>query len=77
MIEDRNSDNAYWTPASVYRRADGRVVTYPHTVTDRGKPGSLVVNAAGKRFTNEAVSYHRFVQAMLRAHNKAAQFRRT
>jgi succinate dehydrogenase/fumarate reductase flavoprotein subunit len=54
----------------VYRRADGQVITYPHTVTDRGKPGSLVVNAAGRRFTNEAVSYHRFVQAMLRAHNQ-------
>jgi succinate dehydrogenase/fumarate reductase flavoprotein subunit len=69
VIEDRNSDNAYWSPASVFRRADGRVVTYPHTVTDRGKPGSLAVNAAGRRFTNEAVSYHRFVQAMLRGHN--------
>jgi len=72
VIEDRNTDNAYWAPASVYRRADGRVVTYPHTVTDRGKPGSMVVNAAGKRFTNEAVSYHRFVQAMLRTHNEDA-----
>lgn len=72
VIDDQNTDNAYWTPASVYRRADGRVVTYPHTVTDRGKPGSIVVNAAGKRFTNEAVSYHRFVQAMLRSHNKGS-----
>jgi succinate dehydrogenase/fumarate reductase flavoprotein subunit len=70
VIDNRNSDNAYWTPASVYRRDDGRVVTYPHTVTDRGKPGSLAVNAAGQRFTNEAVSYHRFVQAMLRGHNE-------
>lgn len=69
VIEDGNTDNAYWTPASVYRRADGNTVTYPHTVTDRGKPGSIVVNAAGRRFTNEAVSYHRFVQAMFRAHN--------
>jgi succinate dehydrogenase/fumarate reductase flavoprotein subunit len=69
VIDDQNTDNAYWTPASVYRRADGRVVTYPHTVTDRGKPGSIVVNAAGRRFTNEAVSYHRFGQAMFRSHN--------
>ena len=69
-IEDGNTNNAFWTPASVYRRADGRTVVYPHTVTDRGKPGSLVVNAAGRRFTNEAVSYHEFGQAMFRAHNE-------
>lgn len=60
-----NTNNAYWSPASVYARADGRRVVYPHTVTDRGKPGSLVVNAAGRRFTNEAVSYHRFGEALL------------
>ena len=70
VVEDRNTDNAYWTPASVYRRADGEVITYPHTVTDRGKPGSLAVDASGRRFTNEAVSYHRFVQAMLRGHDR-------
>ena len=60
-----NTNNAYWSPASVYTRADGRRVVYPHTVTDRGKPGSVVVNAAGRRFTNEAVSYHRFGEALL------------
>ena len=69
-IEDGNTDNAFWAPASVYRRADGRTVVYPHTVTDRGKPGSLVVNDAGRRFTNEAVSYHEFGRAMFRAHNE-------
>lgn len=68
-IEDNNSDNAFWAPASIYHRADGRTVVYPHTVTDRGKPGSLVVNDAGRRFTNEAVSYHEFGRAMFRAHN--------
>lgn len=70
VIEDGNTNNAYWTPASVYHRTDGRTVVYPHTVTDRGKPGSLVVNDAGRRFTNEAVSYHEFGQAMFRAHNE-------
>jgi succinate dehydrogenase/fumarate reductase flavoprotein subunit len=60
-----NTNNAYWSPASVYTRKDGRKVVYPHTVTDRGKPGSVVVNACGRRFTNEAVSYHRFGEALL------------
>lgn len=67
-----NANNAYWSAASVYRRADGRKVVYPHTVTDRGKPGSLVVNRAGRRFTSEAVSYHRFGEALLRAGNLPA-----
>ncbi len=66
-----NTNNAYWSPASVYIRKDGRKVVYPHTVTDRGKPGSIVVNAAGRRFTNEAVSYHRFGEALLQGNDKA------
>jgi len=65
VVGTDNTNNAYWSPASVYTRTDGRKVVYPHTVTDRGKPGSLVVNAAGRRFTNEAVSYHRFGEALL------------
>lgn len=65
-----NTNNAYWSPASVYIRKDGRKVVYPHTVTDRGKPGSVVVNSAGRRFTNEAVSYHRFGEALLQGNSK-------
>lgn len=52
-------------PVCCSSRADGRKVVYPHTLTDRGKPGSLVVNRAGRRFTNEAVSYHRYGEALL------------
>ncbi len=65
QVRTDNTNNAYWSPASAYTRADGRRVVYPHTVTDRGKPGSLVVNSSGRRFTNEAVSYHRFGEALL------------
>src|SRR5581483_712524 len=61
---------AVWTPASLPARGDGRPGVYPHTVTDRGKPGMLAVSAAGLRFTNEADSYHEFVKAMLRTHNQ-------
>lgn len=67
-----NANNAYWSPASVYVRKDGRKVVYPHTVTDRGKPGSLVVNRAGRRFTSEAISYHRFGEALLKPGNLPA-----
>ena len=60
---------AYWVPASLFRRADGGRGVFPHTVTDRAKPGVIAVNAAGRRFVNEALSYHEFVLAMLRDGN--------
>jgi succinate dehydrogenase/fumarate reductase flavoprotein subunit len=63
---------AYWAPASRFQRADGSHGVFPHTVTDRSKPGVIAVNASGKRFVNEALSYHEFVLAMLRDGNDAA-----
>ncbi|MDA9482325.1 succinate dehydrogenase [Bradyrhizobium sp. CCBAU 11445] len=57
---------AYWVPASLFRRADGSRGVFPHLVTDRAKPGVIAVNAAGRRFVNEALSHHEFVLAMLR-----------
>ncbi|SFI02077.1 FAD-dependent oxidoreductase [Bradyrhizobium sp. Gha] len=57
---------AYWVPVSLFRRADGSRGVFPHTITERAKPGVIAVNAAGRRFVNEALSYHEFVLAMLR-----------
>jgi succinate dehydrogenase/fumarate reductase flavoprotein subunit len=65
------ADPAYWVPASLFARADGSRGVFPHTVTDRAKPGVIAVNAAGWRFVNEALSYHEFVRAMLRDGNGA------
>jgi len=65
-------DPALWVPVSRYTAADGRDVIYPHTVTDRAKPGAIAVDLSGRRFVNEAVSYHEFVRAMLRSPNCAA-----
>ncbi len=64
-------DGAFWVPASVFTRRDGGRGLYPHTVTDRAKPGLIAVDANGQRFVNEAVSYHEFVRAQL-ANEKSA-----
>jgi succinate dehydrogenase/fumarate reductase flavoprotein subunit len=70
-LNTRVATPAYWVPASRFRRADGSEGVFPHTVTDRAKPGIIAVNSSGKRFVNEALSYHEFVLAMLRDGNDA------
>jgi succinate dehydrogenase/fumarate reductase flavoprotein subunit len=61
----------FWVPVSVFRREDHSLGVYPHTVTDRAKPGLIAVNQLGKRFVNEAVSYHEFVKAQVNVQNNA------
>ena len=62
------SDGALWAPVSVVPRADGSKGLFPHLVLDRAKPGLIAVNSVGRRFVNEAVSYHDFVLAMFESH---------
>jgi succinate dehydrogenase/fumarate reductase flavoprotein subunit len=56
--------NACLTPVSWLKRKDGTVVKYPHLAFDRCKPGSIIVDARGRRFTNEAGTYHDVGKAM-------------
>jgi succinate dehydrogenase/fumarate reductase flavoprotein subunit len=70
-ISDRDLSAAFWAPASIRRRADGSIAVLPHFVLDRSKPGTLVVDGNGRRFVNEAISYHQFALEML-AHGKSA-----
>jgi hypothetical protein len=65
-LAESGSILAFWVPGSKFRRKDGTQAVFPHTVTDRAKPGLIAVNSDGKRFVNEAVSYHEFVGAQLR-----------
>jgi succinate dehydrogenase/fumarate reductase flavoprotein subunit len=62
---------ALWMPSSVMQQPDGHLSVFPHIMLDRAKPGVIAVNSSGRRFVNEANSYHDFVAAMLRSHREA------
>lgn len=53
-----------WAPVSLVPRADGTQARFPHLV-ERAKPGIIAVDTAGRRFVNEADSYHDFIRALL------------
>jgi succinate dehydrogenase/fumarate reductase flavoprotein subunit len=57
---------AAWVPTSVTTRPDGSHGVMPHFI-DRAKPGVIAVTRHGTRFTNEANSYHDFVQDLVKA----------
>jgi succinate dehydrogenase/fumarate reductase flavoprotein subunit len=65
-LEDAGASPVFCTPVSQMTKRDGTVVSFPHLVTDRQKPGLIAVDARGRRFTDESASYHAFVQAMHR-----------
>src|SRR3984957_11374984 len=65
-IEDTLPNAAAWVPVSITTRKDGSQGVMPHFI-DRAKPGVIAVMRDGARFTNEANSYHDFVQAMMKA----------
>jgi succinate dehydrogenase/fumarate reductase flavoprotein subunit len=66
VSDDQQGTGGFWTPVSVSRNRDGTTGLFPHLSLDRAKPGLIAVNGEGKRFVNEADSYHDFVEAMLR-----------
>ena len=57
---------AAWVPVSRVPRKSGGWGVFPHFI-DRAKPGLIAVLPNGKRFVNEANSYHDFVQALFAA----------
>lgn len=57
---------AAWCPTSVVQRKEGTQGVMPHFI-DRAKPGVIAVTTKGRRFTNEALSYHDFIQALVKA----------
>jgi succinate dehydrogenase/fumarate reductase flavoprotein subunit len=67
-IEDDHQSPMFWSPVSATPWLQGGRGAYPHLALDRSKPGLIAVNAAGRRFVDEAVSYHDFVLGMHRSH---------
>jgi succinate dehydrogenase/fumarate reductase flavoprotein subunit len=55
-----------WAPVSIVPRADGGMARFPHLV-ERAKPGVIAVLPNGRRFVNEAGSYHDFMLGLLAA----------
>lgn len=63
--------HAFWAPVSLRKRDDGSTAVFPHFLMDRGKPGFITVNRAGRRFLNESTSYHLFGLAMQEANRSS------
>ncbi len=55
-----------WAPVSRVSLSSGLQLAFPHLV-ERAKPGFVAVRSNGKRFVNEADSYHDFIAALLDA----------
>jgi succinate dehydrogenase/fumarate reductase flavoprotein subunit len=64
-VDESLPNAAAWVPVSRVPRPGGAGGIFPHFV-DRAKPGVIAVTRRGRRFVNEADSYHDFVQAMAR-----------
>jgi succinate dehydrogenase/fumarate reductase flavoprotein subunit len=69
-LAPEHDSNSFWAPVSRRRRADGSIAVFPHFLLDRGKPGCLAVDPGGRRFVNEATSYHLFGEALFAALQK-------
>jgi succinate dehydrogenase/fumarate reductase flavoprotein subunit len=55
-----------WSPVSLVPDGRGDYIHFPHLI-ERAKPGIIAVLPDGRRFTNEAESYHDFMQALFDA----------
>lgn len=55
-----------WAPVSLVPKPGGEPGRFPHLV-ERAKPGALMVRGDGRRFCNEADSYHDVMQALFAA----------
>jgi glycine/D-amino acid oxidase-like deaminating enzyme len=67
-VEEDHASPLFWSPVSATGWLSGGCGAFPHLSLDRAKPGLIAVNSAGRRFVDEALSYHDFVLGMHRSH---------
>jgi succinate dehydrogenase/fumarate reductase flavoprotein subunit len=70
VVEKAGIGSFWWFPSSRIEYPNGQTAMFPH-LRDRPKPGLIAVNALGRRFVNEADSYHDFANAMFRSNEQA------
>ncbi|NWL76714.1 FAD-binding dehydrogenase [Pseudomonas taiwanensis] len=66
QVAEQLASPAAWAPVSRVPRKDGSFSGFPHLM-ERAKPGFIAVRSDGRRFCNEADSYHDFMNALFRA----------
>jgi 3-oxosteroid 1-dehydrogenase len=64
-VEQEHAAPGFHIPLSFMKEEDGSESIWLHS-WDRAKPGLIIVNRDGRRFANEAQSYHNFVREMHR-----------
>ncbi|MDM0066852.1 FAD-dependent oxidoreductase [Variovorax sp. J31P207] len=67
QLEQHSKGNFFWQPVSIVPHPGASSGLFPHLFLDRAKPGLIAVDPSGRRFVNEAASYHHFVEGMLRS----------
>ncbi|MDO6966719.1 FAD-dependent oxidoreductase [Rhizobium alvei] len=65
-VSDDLASSVALAPVSIVPRPDGGAAHFPHLV-ERAKPGIIAVTPEGRRFVNEADSYHDFMKALILA----------
>lgn len=65
-VDNKLSNAAAWSPVSLVPKGNGEVGVLP-ILRGRGVPGLIAVRLDGRRFVNEADSYHEFGQALIDA----------
>lgn len=65
-VSDDLENAGAWAPVSLVPRRDGSIGSFPHLI-ERAKPGFVAVTPDGRRFVNEADSYHDFMVALFAA----------
>lgn len=66
QFDDTLKNPMAWAPVSRVTLASGQQLVFPHLV-ERAKPGFMAVLPDGRRFVNEADSYHDFIASLLAA----------